>query len=58
MSFFYLKISVVAPPICRLFVISWDYFLFFDRLTRHRHLENESICMLVYHVSFLGGLLR
>ena len=51
MSSSYLKISILAPPICRLFVISWDCFFFPDRLsTRHRHLENESMYM---YASFL-----
>ena len=52
MSSSYLKISILAPPICRLFLISWDCFLFPDRLsTRHRHFENESMYMHAFCIS-------
>ena len=48
MSSLYLKISVVTPPICRLFVISWDYFLFFDRLLPDTVILKMKACTCMY----------
>ena len=48
MSSSYLKISIVAPSIFRLFVISWDYFLFLDRLSDTVILKMKAcICMYI-----------